>query len=673
MSEKRKKQPAIAAFQEKSISRRTETILLAAIAFVFVALAITSSAQKSPTVDEPLHLFAGYSYLKWGDYWVNPEHPPLAKILAALPLLAIDIKDPRPQNASEQRMPQSDAGDPPAVTVAQSMLFVQNDADTLFFYAKLPMIAVAVLLGFFVYLWSKDLFGAEAAVVSTLFYALDPNVLAHGSVVHTDLPFTAFFLIGSYFYWRTLNHLSWQSLLLTALCFGLAAITKHSFPIILFAWAVLGLYWILIAKPRPIRDAIMTGRLIQNSPSGIVTMTLLAATMTAYLFIWAAYGFRFHAVPGIGQPLQIDQLVPEGSFLQAVAHGIAEYQLFPEAWISGQLFALNRLSRTSFLLGEISDQGFWWYFPVVFAVKTPLPTLLLSLGTVGGAFIDRRNYLPRFFLLIPVALYFFLAVWSGLNIGMRHILPIYPFLFILIGGTAAELWRTDRWFTRSGIILLGAYYLYSSFAIYPHYFAFFNELVGGPKNGHRVLLDSNLDWGQDLRGLKRWMDQNGVKTTHLLYFGKADPKYYGIDAFYLPGSWVIRDSPNDEVPDHLAISANLLYGQRLFLSERELGLLQSFQLGEPIANIGYSILVYKIEPNNPRIYHSMGLVLASRGHLDRAAELFRQALALQPEYASAHENLARILISQGKAAEANFHHEAALRIMTARPPTTPRP
>jgi hypothetical protein len=365
--------------------------------------------------------------------------------------------------------------------------------------------------------------------------------------------------------------------------------------------------------------------------------------------------------------------MPDSSSLQGWVRFIVEYQLFPEAWISGQLFALKRLSRASFLLGEISDQGFWWYFPVVFAVKTPLPTLVISLASIGRSLVDRGNYLPRVFLLVPVVLYFFLAVWSGLNIGMRHILPVYPFLFILIGGIVAELWKQERWFTRGGVIFFGAYYLYSSFTIFPHYFAFFNELVGGPKNGHSVLLDSNLDWGQDLRGLKQWMDHNGVKKTHLLYFGKADPKYYGIDAFYLPGSWVIRDSANDQVPGYLAISANFLYGTKLFLTPRQLGLLKSFQLGEPVANIGYSILVYKLHPNDPKIYHSMGLVLASRGHLERAAELFREALRLQPDFAMAHENLARILISQDKRTEAIYHHEEALRIMRAGPQTsTPR-
>lgn len=673
MNDYKKKRPTNEPLPRKAISRQVEIILLTVIALAFVTLALSSSVQKSPTVDEPLHLFAGYSYLKWGDYWVNPEHPPLAKLLAALPLMAMDIKAPHTRDMSDHRMPQSDTGDPPAVTAAQSMLFVQNDADILFFYAKLPMIALAGLLGCFIYLWSKQLFGSEAAIVSTLFFALDPNILAHSPVVHTDLSFAAFFMIGSYYYWRNLNHVSWHNLLFTVICFGLAAITKHSFPAILLTWIALGMYWVLLAKPKQLAGAGTSKLLNQCTPIGIVVVTLLTASITAYLFIWAAYGFRFHAIPRAGQLLQVEQLLSDSSFLHTWIRIIIDYRIFPEAWVSGQLFALKRLSRASFLLGEISEQGFWSYFAVVFAVKTPLPTLVLSIGSIWRSIVDRQNDFPRVFLLIPVLVYFTAAILSGLNIGMRHILPIYPFLFILIGGTVAELWEKGKRVARGGAVVLLAYYLYSSFSTFPHYFAFFNELVGGPTNGHKVLLDSNLDWGQDLPGLKQWMDRNGVKNIHLLYFGKADPQYYGINAFYLPGSWVVRDFANTDVPEYLAISANFLYGDKVFLSPWQRGLLKSFQLTEPVANIGYSILVYKLAPNDPKTYHNMGLVLASRGHLERAAELFGEALKIHPGFAIAHENLARILTSLGKHIEANTHHEEALRIIQSSPQRRNRP
>lgn len=667
-SEAGKEIKSFQAVLREANSRLVSAVALSVFVLLFSLLAITSFMQKSPTVDEPAHLFAGFSYLKWADFWVNPEHPPLAKILAALPLLAFDIKDPRPSSAYWDLVPQSGRGDP-AVSVAQETLFVRNDADTLFFYAKLPMIALAVLMGIFVYLWSEELFGPEGAIASTFLYALDPNVLAHSPMVHTDIPFTTFFFIGTYFFWQALSHLTWKNLFLTALLFGLAAVTKHSFPVIFFIWGILGMFSIFFSGPQQCR--IGTPRAVSSrwEKSAILTGVLLSALTAAYFLIWAAYGFRFHAIPGADRPLQLDALLPDSPLLQAWVALINEHHLFPEAWTGGQLVVHKFLRRVTYLLGEISDQGFWLYFPVAFAVKTPLPTLLLLFGAMGMSLFKRKDYLPRSFLVIPVVLYFSLAVWSRLNIGLRHILPIYPFLFVLIGGTVAELWKEKTWLKRGVLVFLGAWHLFSSFSIYPHYLAFFNELAGGPKNGHKVLLDSNLDWGQDLKGLKRWLDDHGVKKIHFLYFGKADPQYYGIDAFYLPGSGVIRDSPNNDVPSYLAISANPIYGAKLFLTEQQQNILKSFELKEPIASIGYSILIYEVNPLRPQIYLSMGFTLAIRGQLDRAIALFREALRIQPGLAEAHENLARALAEQGKRDEAVHHYQEALRIMKSRSQT----
>jgi predicted membrane-bound dolichyl-phosphate-mannose-protein mannosyltransferase len=140
--------------------------------------------QQSPSVDEPVHLLSGYSYLKWGDFRANPEHPPLAKVLAALPLLAFDVRDPRASTPDWDRIPDNKPG-PATRNVARKMFFVDNDADRLFFYAKLPMIGLGMILGVFVFLWAKDLYGPTAAAAALFLYCLDPNVLANSQSVHT--------------------------------------------------------------------------------------------------------------------------------------------------------------------------------------------------------------------------------------------------------------------------------------------------------------------------------------------------------------------------------------------------------------------------------------------------------------------------------------------------------
>ena len=229
-------------------SRYLSFVVVSYFAVVFSLICISSFLQKSPTVDEPIHLFSGYSYLKWGDFRANPEHPPFAKMWAALPLLLFDIKDSVQGNPLWELIPESSIPYP-TQDLSRDLLAIENDGETLFFYAKLQMIALGILLGAFVYLWSKELFGIEAAVAALFIFVLDPNILAHSQIVHTDLPFTAFFFIATYFFRRALGRLTWADFILTCLFFALAAITKYSYPVILLAWFMLGLAKILSTEP----------------------------------------------------------------------------------------------------------------------------------------------------------------------------------------------------------------------------------------------------------------------------------------------------------------------------------------------------------------------------------------------------------------------------------------
>ncbi|HEY2986848.1 MAG TPA: glycosyltransferase family 39 protein [Candidatus Binatia bacterium] len=520
----------------------------------------------------------------------------MSKIWAALPLLAFDLKDPVPASLHWALIPEN-LLPLPTLSLARQMLLVENDGETLFFFGKLQMIALSILLGIFIYAASKNLFGLEAAVAAIFIYALDPNVLAHSQIVHTDVPFAAFFFISTYFFWRTLGRFHWRDLFLTSLFFALATITKYSAVAILPIWLILGLAKLFLAEPA---DADSGGATAPNRREKAIELAgvLCAAAVTAYIFTWAVYGFRFNAVPGGSAPLHIDWVTPpEKTLLHAVANFITVHRLFPEAWIYGQLYTLKYLQRDSFLLGQFSFDGFWSYFPVAFVVKTPLPTLIavvIGLILLGRGRLNKMNGL---LLLIPAIVYFSFAIWSRANIGFRYILPIFPFLFVLAGGAVAELWKSEGWAKR-GVVVLALWSLGSCWATYPHYLAFFNELVGGPKNGHKVLLDSNLDWGQDLKGLKRWMDARGIKQIRFLYFGGIDPEYYGIEASYLLGSWVGFDRPdarNRATPEYAALSAHLLYGP-----QRNDSFVRRFKGRQPVATIGHSILIFKVDEGGNR-------------------------------------------------------------------------
>jgi len=655
-------------------------------ALVFGYLAIGSFSRQSPTIDEPIHLLAGYSYLRWGDYRINPEHPPLAKAWAALPLLWLKIDDPR---SPATQASQSFSGEPVDrfYSLAHDMFFVRNDATTLFFYAKLQMVLIAALLGLFIYLWSRELFGFAAAVISLFVFALDPNILAHSGIVHTDLPFAAIYFIGTYFFWRLLQRFNSLNLAATSICLGVAVITKYAYVWILPAWLVLALIKIFSAEALEVR--IGSARLITNrwKKAGISAVCFLCCAIVAYAILWGAYGFRFAAAIGDGQSFRFEPVVSESVYGAKLIPLLTHYHLFPEAWIYGHFYVLSELARNMYFFGEVSNRGFWTYFPVAFLVKTPLPTIIIFFAALWVWMRNPRQRGIALILLIPASVYLVAAVVFRLNIGVRHLLPVYPFLFVLIGGFVGQVWREDSRIGHGGLICLAIWYFWSSLSSYPHYISYFNEFTGGPKNGHKVLLDSNLDWGQGLKDLKKWMDKNAVKKIQLFYFGTAAPKYYGIDDFYSTENLSGGAARGEiDLPEHLAISANFRYGGELFLPTYMAELLASYGLGQPVATVGYSILIYKLDLANPRVYENAAVLTARKGALDRArllleralqidstsangyfqmgrvsaqrgewedaAENFRKAVKIDPQLAEGYYNLGRILIAQGRVDQA---------------------
>jgi hypothetical protein len=567
--------------------------LVAAISLflaLFVGLSLDAARQKSPTADENFHLVAGYSYLKWGDYRINPEHPPLAKLWAALPLLAVDVNDaPLSREARDRVQENGKYG----WLLANQWLFSSNDAEKLFFLAKIPMVLLGALLGLLVFCWARDLYALPGAFAALTLFVLDPNILAHSAIVHTDVPFAMAFFGGTYFFWRTLREVTWLNCSMMAGSFALSTVAKFSFVTILPIWLLLALARIFSSAP--MRSSIIfpgtiTGRWLKT---GWITVIFISTGIFAYAAIWSVYGFHYVAAVGEPTPLGIAATVKPAPWLAPWMRFNVRYHQFPEAWMAGLAYALSTFNRTAYLFGEISGNGFWLYFPVAFAVKTPLPTLVLLIASLIFLLKERRTIVDWEFILLPIFVYFSLAVYSGMNIGLRHILPIYPFLFVWLSGTVGALWASPSVTKRCGILLLGIWLVFSNLKTFPDYLAFFNETVVA-SDRYKVLVDSNLDWGQDLKGLKQWMDKNGVHKIQLAYFGTADPAYYGIAAIHKPGTWSIvlskpRGSDDAQNAPYIAISATHLAGVYFWPSNPY----QKYLSKEPVAAIGGSIHVYK--------------------------------------------------------------------------------
>jgi len=665
---------------------KRHVLILGCFAAFFAVEILTAFSEKSPTVDEAYHLFAGYTHLKWGDFRAYPEHPPLAKMLAALPLLALDLKDPRRAPYWDRLVVERQYN----FRLAGFMLFRDNDPEKIIFYSKLPLIAVAVALGIFVYVWAGELYGAAGAVAALTLYALDPNVLAHASIAQTDATFAAFFFIASYFFFRCLRRLAWRDLACASLFCGLAAVTKFSFPAIFAIWLVAIV--IRVLSPEPLGSKIIIkGEVASRGRKAALLGALFAsALLVSYACVWAIYLFRWDAVPGGAAHFPLEPVLPSSRLGRAATEWIAAGRLFPEAAVYGALYVAKTIHRASYLLGEVSTDGFWLYFPVAFAVKTPLPTLLLLIGAIV-MWVRRRCMTPaEHFLALSAGVYFAIAVASRMNIGLRHILPVYPFLYVLLGGVAGALWKSRS--RAAALVCVLAVWLAAGLArVHPNLLAYFNELAGGPANGYKILVDSNLDWGQDLKGLQKFVEKNNLGAIYLNYLGTADPCYYGIrfvdlPKLYAPPLACPQPAPLTP-PGFIAVSATNLVSTYL----RYLHSYDWLMRYRPVARIGESIFVYDIrgdaeahkhlaflylreamvkdaqrefafagEPksekqladfdigNSPEAYGALGVAFFENGMLDGAAVAFRRALLLNPADSDMHNNLGIVYIRQGK-------------------------
>lgn len=559
----------------------------------YVGLAVTSLRQKSATYDEGAHLPAGYTYLVTGDHRLNPEHPPLVKLLAAAPLLLLDHVGFHADDEAWATGRQWELG--------RRFLYRWNDADRLLFWGRLPIVLLGASLCAAVALWTRARFGFPAAVLAGLLAVFSPDLLAHGQLVTTDLAMTLFFFLTVIAFEAVWRRATWMSFALAALALSAAVASKFSAPVLVPILAVLGLVAAWAPESMTLALGKQERRLERVRPRLVAVVALLAAAvLVAWLGLWGSYGFarRISADPQVRALLLSSTLRDDGGTLVSdLALRAERWGLLPEAYVRGFLFTYRHAEgRPTFLLGQLSDHGFPHFFLVTFALKTPLPLLLLLAAApfvTGGD----GSFRTTAFLWVPVAGYALLTQTRELDIGHRHLLPIYPFLFVIGGRTAEAAWRAwGRGSRVPGVALLAlaAWYVAGTLRVHPHYLAYFNEASGGPAKGYLRLVDSSLDWGQDLEGLKAWLDAHSIAHVKLSYFGSADPVYYGIDAEMLPSTMSPRPprvTREVQPGDVLAISATNLQG--VYLEPEDRRLMERVRRLQPLGQVGYSIFLFR--------------------------------------------------------------------------------
>jgi len=504
---------------------------------------------------------------KAGNYLFTMDHPPLARLIAAAPLLAMPLNLPTQSPAwKEYRIDE----------FGTDFLYHNRvSAERILLAGRTPMMAIALVFGLWMALWVRRKFGATVALASLAFYTLDPNIIAHSRYVATDMPlvpfvFTTVAAAIEYLETRRLRYLLWTSLLLP-----LAIVTKFSAVLLVPVLAVLyAIAWWQHPSEFPLRRLALSATLIAAVSLAVIAIVYWPETLRCLRGNAQSFADWGDQRTLIGHALRF-----LGVWIHLPTHA------FPFGLM--MLADHNLHGHPAYLLGRVSQFGWPSYFPVAFAVKSTLACLvgLLTATLFLKPAVPRKLPLIWYGLLIPPILLFAAGIPANINIGLRHILPIYPFLYVLI---AAVLVRARRTTLLCAILVLQAA---ECAAIFPHYLAFFNVLSGGPANGPHYLVDSNIDWGQDVKKLAHWLRDHGTNRVYFSYFGRDQFDHEGLDVLGVPGTSDLAGRAS--VDGYVAASVTYLMGA--YLGPQPLAWLREQQ---PVAKIGYSIYVYDLRKSH---------------------------------------------------------------------------
>jgi 4-amino-4-deoxy-L-arabinose transferase-like glycosyltransferase len=490
-------------------------------------LAFLGVLNRSVTSDETGHLTAGYSYWQFGDYRLQPENGNLPQRWGSLPLLVL-----RPE--LDPALDPDDWASSRVWNIAQTFLFeTGNNTDFLLLSARSMMLLWSVAAGLLVFWWSRSIWGDTAGVGSLALFTFSPTTLAHGPLVTSDMCAAVCLLAALATWWRMCLQPSFARIVVAGLVTGLAFAAKFSAVLLLPTFIALGA--ILLAAPDGVQ---------RKSRFLRVSAASLLAGLIATVAIWGFFGFRYSAADQAVAAfdrfyLPWENALAGGGAWTRVIQFARTCQLLPESFLYGFSFVMYfSAERGAFLAGNYSSTGWWWFFPFAFLVKSTVGELLITalLAFKGIPLVcrirtvDVRNIV--FYPLLPLAVFVIVfgavTAASNLNIGQRHILPLYLILFIAAGALFSR--HASKWLRVAGVIavIIGAT---ETFSNHPHHLAFFNRFAGGPQNGWKLLVDSSLDWGQDVSALGSWIRDNrrADEQVFVTCFGTADPAYEGIN------------------------------------------------------------------------------------------------------------------------------------------------
>lgn len=529
--------------EQFQVGRRWVGAAAISLLLVMVVEVVHAVRGESLTWDEGDHIFAGYQSWKAFDFGLNPEHPPLVKLVATVPLLGLDLRAPKLQGRFFKTESYMDG---------RELLFRNGPADgrryparTLILRVRMFAMVFTVAAALLVFFAGLEMFGTTAGLVALAIFCFEPNLLAHGAYVTTDMGASCTIFATVYAFWRWVRRPTWERLAVVGIAGGVALATKHSAVVLLPMLALLavgevvGRWWSMrrggLAEGE---GSDQEGRL--GGMAARMTLGLAAVVAVAIAVLWVFYGFRYAARPAglTMSPSLVEYVGPLASGEARSILLLGQLHILPESWLYG-LADVRAMANgmPSYFFGRVYAHGVWFYFPVLFTIKSTLGMtgllLLTGFAAARGWMGGRRREL--WFLLLPPGLYMVVAMGSHLNIGARHILPVWVFCCVLAGGGAVAVARRGRgWAWAVGGLL--AAHAASSLGAAPNYIAYANEAWGGPSKTYRYLSDSNTDWGQQLVATSAYLRGRGVRNCWFAYFVAPFvlPSDYGIPCRRLP-------------------------------------------------------------------------------------------------------------------------------------------
>ncbi len=644
----------------RSASRRFVCLCALCCFAVFAALLVTSGRHESLTYDEGCHIFSGYTYWTRSDFGVKFSDPPFLKLIVAAPLIPLSLHAPPARRETSTSECWSDG-----------LIFVNsNDAATLASRTRLAAGFVALLLGGLLFEAVWRMFGSGPALLAVVLFAFEPNLLAFGALVSTDIGAACCLFAAVYAFYRYVTKPTYLRLFEAGFATGLALAAKLSgilvFPILL-TLALVELLEVRRFRPNESTEKSAIG------PSCLrLGAALLAITAVSLVVLWGFYGFRYSARPGALEmvPSLAEYVHARPGFGPEFQMGarallvLSHWKVLPQAFLFGLACIAGTVYKpsTSYLFGKVYQGGNWFYFPAVFIIKSTLGFLLL-LGLIlvsrSLGFAKRRREV--LFMAVPAAVYFLASLTSNDDPGVRYILPVFPFLTALAAAGAWALMERRRAWSYA-VAALVALHIVSSLRAYPDYLSYSNEIWGGPAKTYRILTDSNVDWGQGLIEARDYLRARHISDCWIAYFSLLDPESYGIPCRPLPGTFSARHFQ----PVSADLQGTILLGASPLILSGPPGInpyVPAFT-APPADVIGGSILVFRgrfdFHLGSALSHVRVARELAAAGNLARAVDEARTAALIAPQSVAAHEALGDLLAQQHKPDEARREFVAAL-------------